>query len=427
MESPGPMTRALAQPHIVQMICNQLPKESLADAACVNHQFYIFASEAKWYQGRLWALTQRVQISRRQVYASKIRSLETDPSLMRKYGRTFRKLQFGGVKNLTLENYEPWSRLREEDESDHQILHPYLPAQLKELRLHRGRATDVILRTFQHRCHNLRVLHLSELWVDFEYDALVALMAANPLLEDLHVEPGGSITIGATISEAFAKQCARQPKLRLLTMPPHTMMTAETIESIEAKITKPFACLERIAARVASSAVPLLAKWSKNLEKLHLVIQDEHIPFLEPISKMKNLKSIRVYFSPKVVFSVAEFMLLRSLPELEEFVLCSGITLDNPMAQLPLNTDQFAEWIAFFPKLREFVMEMRTVDTDCADLALHALARTCRLIERLGWPWGVDLSALQFEVPAAPPLFPELLEFNVNFTKTSNELNKFPL
>ncbi|EGX94561.1 hypothetical protein CCM_02832 [Cordyceps militaris CM01] len=417
-------TRALSQPHIVQAICNELPDDSLAVAACINHDFFVFATETKWNtEPPLWALQQRVQLSRRQLYASKVRSLALDDMAMRKYLHACRKVHFSGMKKLILERYGvEW--VSDDSKMNYGFMHLYLPEQLEALVLSECSPTNPLLGALAERCHRLRSLRLPAYAPRFDFEALAALMAANPLLEELDLHPR-IFRIREVLPTPLLLQCARQRNLRSIRLPSTMQASAEQFRRIEAEISEPFPALQKLAwADLPSIALPLLSKWCRNMSELLISIHDKDVPVLEALSNMTKLKQARLHVPQEMTMSRSEIMALTSLQRLEDF---SYTVYSSRMSttEFSLTANEFEKWIAHFPALREFEMEVDVRLPRGYDSALATLARCCPHIERLKWPTHIDFSELDLE-SLSTPLFPNLQFLTVSFAATDVYEEKFP-
>lgn len=434
MEATDPIARALAQPHIVQTICSHLPMESLTSAALVNRDFFTCASQEKWFTGSLWTLAHRIQLSRRQLYASKVRLLVMNRARIAKYRKAFRRIQFSGLKLLSLVHYStPLGEGEEGEEAAayyRQELHCYLSPQLTHLLLQKCRLTDTFLHEVESKCQHLRFLRLDLNWAHYTDEALAALIAANPLLEDIRFEPRdpvpGSGMLGEdtldlpkdSVLDATLLQCARQPKLLSLQLGTLVKLTPELFQRICDQVPEPFPVLSRFLGAVPSMAAPLLGQWCKHMHQLYVSVYDAEVPVLPGISKMKNLKVMQIHFAQGTTFCSGDIMSLQALSKLEIFSFFSFI---RPYPQLSLTRDDFQKWIASFPDLKVLELEVDMLDPGC----LTTLSRCCPRIERLVWPGTIHFCELDLE-QSTLPLFPNLKQLEVKFATFSDDEQGFP-
>ncbi|EJP67396.1 uncharacterized protein BBA_03970 [Beauveria bassiana ARSEF 2860] len=429
MEAPDPIARALAQPHIVQAICSHLPKKSLGSASLVNRDFFNFATEEKWFAGSLSTLALRTQISRRQLFASKVRRLVMTPTKMVQYSKAFRRIQFSGLKYLSLVSY---SGLREEDEKaaiDRELLHRYLQPQLTHLVLRKSRITDLFLHEVESTCQNLRSLRLDLLWAHYTDEALAALIAANPLLEHLRVKPRDRENSEAfagdelhpltdDVMDATLLQCARQRKLLSLRIGTDVILKPEPFQRICDQVPEPFPLLREFSGYVPSMAAPLLGQWCKHMHQLDMVFDDSEVPVLREISKMKNLRSMEIDLASGATICSLDMVSLQALSKLEVFSL---ICEDKSWPQLPLACDDFQKWMASFPNLNVFELEVNIGRHDhCTDGCLATLSRGWSRLERLTWPGIIHFGKLDLE-DSTMPLFPNLEDLTVENATVSKD------
>ncbi|ATY64669.1 hypothetical protein A9K55_003890 [Cordyceps militaris] len=433
MDVTSPVARALVQPHIVQSICNELPPESLVAAALINRNFFTYATEAKWSEAPLWALAQRVQVSRRQRYASKVRDVALSESQMRKHADALRRVQFDGLRTLLLAHYSSPRLVADDvaaaakgDDRYHERLHRYLPAGLRALSLSDCHLTDALLRTFRRRCTRLRSLRLDTYWPDFSYDALVAVLAANPLLEDLRLEPrDAGVSPEGELHGPLLVQCARQRKLRALHFGPSLRLPVDALQQIAAEHAAPFPALERLLGVVPSMAIPLLARWCEDMIDMVLNVQDTDVSILEAASKMKKLRRLRVHFVQETTFCKAEILSLQSLSRMESLCLYSEALGEEGFPEFPLTCDEVQTWIACFPLMRELELEVRMTSSQSYLAALMTVASCCPRLERIMWPGAIDFTNLNLPL-LTRPLFPSLQLLHVAFARTGGDRKKFP-
>ncbi|KAM3511909.1 hypothetical protein MY11210_004450 [Beauveria gryllotalpidicola] len=437
MEATNPIARALAQPHIVEAICSHLPMESLVSAALVNRDFFTFATDSRWSIGSLWALGHHVQLSRRQLYASKVRLLVMNHARIDKYRRAFRRVQFNGMRFLFLVRYSTPFEGGEEAAAYYRELHRYLSPQLTHLLLQQCRVTDAMLHAVENKCQNLRFLRLDLNWAHHTDEALAALLAANPFLEDIRFEPRDPLPTIRILGEdtfqdnmpkdgvidATLLQCARQRKLRSLQLGPVVKVTPQLFQRICAQVPEPFPVLDRFMAAVPSMAASLLGQWCKNMHQLVLSIYDAEVPVLQGVSKMKNLRIIQIHFAPGTTFSSSDIMSLQSLSKLE---ILSFYSFHTPYPRFSLACDHLKEWIASFPDLKVLELQVDN-EPDCHDNSscVATLSRCCPRIERLAWPETIHFSKLNLE-QSAMPLFPNLQRLKVDYATVSNDQESFP-
>lgn len=407
------VTRALAQPHIVQSICDQLPKESLTDVAQVNHIFFSFATKIKWFSGPLWVLQQRVQISRRQMYASKIRYFDED-QLPWVNHRAFRRIVFDGLDNLIVDDYRGMH-------GRHASLGSFFTSALPILYLDGGVIDAPLFIFMAERCNQLRQLRLnSNEYVDSQ--ALAVFLAACQSLEVLQLYP---YLNEQPLDPSLITQCARQPRLRILHFPRRMQLPTNAAKIIESEVSHPFASLELIQAAVHLDAVALFCKYLSKVVRLELdIIGCSSSLVAQPLSQLRALKTIRLRVPAHYNFSEPEMMSLCSLHMLESISLITEDENYPALASLALSASQFERWISHFPHLEEFAMSLR-VPAEKYNAALVALGSHCPKLLYCEWPAEIDLSSLQLD-SRPEPLFPKLRSMHSPSAVSSADDADFP-
>ncbi|KAM3471016.1 hypothetical protein MY5147_006080 [Beauveria neobassiana] len=329
------------------------------------------------------------------------------------------------------------TRLREVDEKaaiDRELLHRYLQPQLTHLVLRKSRITDLFLHQVESTCHNLRSLRLDLLWAHYTDEALAALIAANPLLEHLHVKPRDRESSEAfagdelhpltdDVMDATLLQCARQRKLLSLRIGTDVNLKPEPFQRICDQVPEPFPLLRDFSGYVPSMAAPLLGQWCKHMHQLDLVFDDSEVPVLREISKMKNLQSMEIDLASGATICSLDMVSLQALSKLEVFSL---ICEDRSWPQLPLACDDFQKWMASFPNLNVFELEVNIGRHDhCTDGCLATLSRGWSRLERLTWPGTIHFGKLDLE-DSTMPLFPNLEDLTVENATVSKDNQWFP-
>lgn len=416
---PDPVARALAQPHIVQSICDHLPNPSLANAARVDRRFFVFATEAKWRHAPLRMFRLRIPPSRRQLYASKVRVLLYERQAPRQDDALFRKFEFDGLRDLTI---------RSEVEIDQAAMRirRYLAPTLEGLHFIQCFITPELLRACERHCRQLRVLDiLPESTYGMDSDSLTALIAANPLIEELRLQIWPERVRFLMKSDLYV-QCARQPRLRILTFAREEGFIPVSLQMIQEKVDGPFPALEHLIASVPSSALPLFGQWFDKITVMTLKIVDADVSFVGPMSSMTNLKRVGIEFPSDTIFSKTELMSLRSLSKLEELSFSTDTSTDDVLAEFPLTVDEFKNWIKLFPGMKKFGMAVSVEGGPKYDQAMPAVARSWPQLQKLAWPAGINFSELPLEL-SAPPLFPNLRSVLADFATADPLSQRFPL
>ncbi|KAJ6781460.1 hypothetical protein PWT90_05219 [Aphanocladium album] len=183
-----PVTRALAQPHIVQRICQYLLDQNLVAAAQVDRQFFVLATEVNWYEAPVRMIRLRVQPSRRQLYACKVRTLIIDVAQRDQAHAASGRVRFDGLRELSIESVDICTY-------EERSLRRYLPPTLERLAMFNVIMPPGMLGTVQSQCNQLRVLtiswrtfHRPDMGKVFQPAELADFMAANPLLEELRLD-----------------------------------------------------------------------------------------------------------------------------------------------------------------------------------------------------------------------------------------------
>lgn len=429
-QPPDAVTRALAQPHIVQSICLSLPVRMLVTAALINRTFFAEVTETQWKDAPLWILRACVQPSRRQLYASKIRHLELDlDDIARSVANHsfIKRLTFDSLRVLVL------STCNASPDDDHMFLARYFGPALRALTLKTGAAHASLFSLLGGRCNRLSSLSLGRARVDLM--ALAQFMATSRYLR--YLEWAGDHDSG-TLPLAFVQQCARQPSLRELLLST-TTIGVRSLLIIHLEIYRPFAALERFTATLPSNAMSLLCGCLAKTEEIELELIDLISPVLEPLSQLQGLKKIRLRIPSTGPFSASEMMSLCSLVKLQEF--CTFIVEDvddtpqydavsqsshsssREYASLGLAASQFKTWVSHFPSLQR--LELCWAVPGKYDEALVALASHCPMLEYCRWPAEIDFSALQLG-SREQPLFPNLVCLSAPSATASDDPNDFP-
>lgn len=411
----NPVSRALAQPHIVQAICEHVPLLRLGVVAQVNRQWLDAAIKIKWEEGDLDILRRRIQPTRRQHYASRIRTLAISHNCLARHDGAFAATSFNNLRLLVL------------DPTIDVTLNPtgldrYMLPSIEDLVVASSWLNAAFFSTMQTRCPKLRKLVLSLSPTHPICDLLTKFIAAMPRLEHLELE---GMMMTDDISAELAVQCARQPNLKFLSTPPSMQIPEEAFQLVASQVQQPFPSLERMLACVPSMALPLFGKWFTNVFELVLNVVDVKIPVLEHVSRMTALKRIRIRFPDGYMFTKAEIMSLRSLPSLEDLNICS-VSHDGVVDEFPLTTDEFAEWIACFPNMKEMEMDVPMPTPFNTDKAFVTAAKVWPKLVRCVWPTGVDFSEIGLDT-GSPPVFPNLMHLTLQTARTSQKRNKMCL
>ncbi|OAA66275.1 hypothetical protein ISF_04113 [Cordyceps fumosorosea ARSEF 2679] len=431
-------TRALAIPHVVEAICEYLPRSSLCSAAQVDRRFFEYATRCIWgedaprVRSLLWHLQRSVTDPlHRQLYASKLRSLIVDCRRRDTYDWAFRRppLALDHLRHLLLLRYEGGATSA--GETGRALLRRHVPPDtIRSLDLSVADA-GLLDGVLGERCGRLRELRL-DYPLPADEPALARFVAACPRLEvvealmfrrgrpaSLATEPDAapwSFSIGPEVMV----ECARLPHLRELMLPFNGEVPSKALGMMDARVSRPFRSLRKMRV-----VVPWVIR-DDGFGSQGSGRDDQIWATLTWFSQIRTLEDVRICVPCDHTVPESALMSLCSLPALKRLGMVNRhkVHQKDGHAILQVSPGQFAAWVSHFPRLERLWLDVR-VPPGSYDAALIELGKHCPLLQECQWPAEVNLSALQLE-SREESLFPNLKHLWFPMTGPAPRDDDFP-
>ncbi|OAA66276.1 hypothetical protein ISF_04114 [Cordyceps fumosorosea ARSEF 2679] len=386
----------------MESIINRLPWRDVTSAAQVSQHFSHHATnriwaELPWSDTEPWGLDMdTVHPSRRQVYASKVRSLVLSSS-RRPAAPGHHGLRFHNLRHLRLCEYGL-------DAHSRPPLAPYLASdRLWNVTLEDCAVDAALLGTLAPRCRRLRELCL-------ERDHWPAAAPREPR----HPNWRGD---GVFVFPAM---------LRRLELRADTAALTEAFERLAPLTPDSSQLVEAVLSPTTVSLLSSLDTTSPGRVVLNVPRWPSWV-IMEPLLLFKHLTHLFLEFNgSNVSLRAPQMMLLCELPALTNIGIrrCPFIAATADDIRLELSVAQFTAWISHFPALRTLKLGARAPDP--YDEALIALGTVCRQLVNCQWPGLINFSSLQLD-SREDCLFPNLWTFCCpHGARTSSLPNRFP-
>jgi hypothetical protein len=287
MTEPLAARNPLLLPEILHLVLSFIAgdREALASAIRVNKLWFDHSTPLLW-DGAPWEALVRLEGHHRiQEYASRIRRLVCTRAPPPEISSDRMRV----------------SRIDEQAEAIRRhVMWQFFNSGTREVVL-MNVITDAFFQDLGARCCNLRGLHIDSRYGSLKHATLSNVLSCQlDSLEDISI-----LSLCSSVdSSDLLVRLAEKPTLRSIRV--RIMFRRDTLRQIKTTVFKPFRNLQKLYARTASSAVPLLVECIENVTALHLhVVGGAEV--LQHVSRLTALKSLEVDFYGRKSFTRAGY------------------------------------------------------------------------------------------------------------------------
>lgn len=273
---------------------------ALPTAIRVNRQWFICGTDILWRNGTCDALAM-VSKSRRQIYASKMASLDFSDGDWTAYHSRFKHLEFTTLRDVSIGSHGPQSGRQ---------LRPYLQSSLEHLCFN-GRHLDTeLVQHLQTHCCRLRCIIIDSHSERVTAECFSNFLTSCKYLQRIKILRG----LEHLLTDELMLHLAGRSNL--LSLGTTKTFSVRLLQQILAQVNQPFRALDDFHTAVTSAAVPLVVSFAANFTSLHLEVRDAGDTVIGHISSLTNLHVLSLYFAAPTKLSRQHLVSLKNLSKL---------------------------------------------------------------------------------------------------------------
>ena len=358
--------------------CLEHDRPSLRNASLVNLTWFEEAINVLWRHAPVTALM-NVESTRRQIYASKLRSLSLSSDNNDRLHSNLRTLTFPRLRRLSATAFNS-------GDGSKVYIDQYFPASLEAIFLDQGNLGEYLLDYTSSELPRLRYIVIHSLPSRVDASRFLSFLQNHPSLNSMIFTDGMEHVItDQTLKYLIGRKSIIELKLSRL-------FRRAAIEKAIAVALPPFQNLYTLEMRIESNSIsPLVSALSNGpIRRLSLHIEDDEEFILDHISSLTQLLSLIVTYHRSREIPRNEMITIRKLGQLQ--ILCLGsIDDDEELTSFGMKDEDMQQLTTHLKQLRIFQF---LVQSNLSIGAIVAIAKNCPTLKILCMDGVYDLKKL---------------------------------